>query len=167
MLEAGHTVLLVDDDAYLRVVASMELPGVELIEAGSIHEALEVARATEPDAVLVDRRLPDGDGLDLVRQLREIEALARVPVLVITAGHDEAHRIDVLRAGADEYLAKPFEPADLLARLERVLAVPPGGRRQRRLSLIQRLQAGITGDPDPLPPPPAPTPRRRGLFRRR
>jgi len=145
-------VLVVDDDPYLRVTLSLEMPDVELLEAASAQEAVEVAVNEKPDAILVDVRLPDGDGLDLIREMRRIDILDRVPVLVITAGHNEANRADVLRSGADEYLPKPLDPAELVARVERLLAQHPDERRPRRLKLIGRLEGGgEAGDPDPLP----------------
>jgi DNA-binding response OmpR family regulator len=162
-------VLVVDDDPYLRIVVSLELPSIELLEASTMDEAYELARTGEPAAVLVDRRLADGDGIELVRRMRRNRALAQLPILVITAGHAEGDREEVLRAGADEYLPKPLEPADLMARLARLVELAPDERRPRRARLIAALQRGeVAGDPDPLPEPDEGAhrrPKRRGLGR--
>lgn len=165
------TVLVVDDDPYLHVIASLELPDLDLLEASTMEDAYELARRREPQAILVDRRLPDGDGLDLVRRIRRTQKLAQVPILFITAGHDEADRLDVLRAGADEYLRKPLEADEVLARLRRLLELPPDQLRPRRARLAGGLQRGdVQGDPDPVRPPGGGeakgTARRRGVFRR-
>ncbi len=141
--EGGVRILIVDDDTFVRMILSMELPDVELVEAASINEAVAIATAEPlPDGIIVDRKLPDGDGLDLVRRLRKTFATSRVPILVLTAGFDEADRELVTRAGADDYLAKPFESADLLDRIERVLRIPVGGRRRRRVEEVDRLRRG-------------------------
>lgn len=150
----SRRVLVVDDDTFLRMIVSIELPDWEVVEADRVHEAMQIAADTRPDAVLVDIHLPDGDGLDLVRMLRADPATATLPVLVVTAGHDEVNRPQVMAAGADEYLAKPLEPADLVARLERVIEVDPAERRQRRRDLLERLADGHGGDPDPVTPGP-------------
>ena len=157
--------LVVDDDEFIKITLSLELPDVDLLEASRAEEAMAIAMNETLDVILVDRRLPDGDGLDLIRLLRARPALHQVPIILITAGHDEAERIAVLRSGADEYLGKPIEPADLRARIERVLALPRSELRTRRAGLIERLQQGEYGDIDPPPPPPA-EPERKGRFRR-
>jgi DNA-binding response OmpR family regulator len=135
-------VLVVDDDVVVKLILSFELPGVELIEAGTTREGLETARREKPDAIIVDRRLPDGDGLELVRALRGSFATAQTPILVLTAGHEEAQREAVTRAGADDYLAKPFDAPALLARLESLVAVPAADLKGHRAALVDRLRRG-------------------------
>lgn len=170
MPEEARRVLVVDDDTFLHILLSMELPSVDLLEASRLDEAYEVAKAERPDAILLDVKLADGDGIDLLRRIRRTAPLAQTPVLVITAGHDEARRPEMLQAGADEYLPKPIDAPDLIARLERILAVPPSERRGRRQTLLERI-GHRGGDPDPVRHPSdarsAPASRRRGLFRRR
>src|SRR5688500_14059514 len=118
-----YKVLVVDDDAYVRMMLSLEAPEFGLLEASRLSEGWEVVVAERPDAIFVDRRLPDGDGLDLVRQIRADSGLAKIPIFVITVGHDEAERLEVMEAGADEYLPKPIESVELRARLVRVLSI--------------------------------------------
>ena len=146
----NQRLLVVDDDTYLHVMVSLALPHVTVLEAATIAEGVAAAATGSLAGIVIDRRLPDGDGLDLVRRLRETEAHAETPMIVITAGHQEWHRMRVLRAGADEYLAKPFDPDHLMARLERLLRLPGHARDDRREALTQRLWDGEQGDPDPL-----------------
>jgi DNA-binding response OmpR family regulator len=146
----GKTVLVVDDDTYVALLLSMELPGVSILEAARMSEALPLAAESDPAAVVIDRRLPDGDGLDLVRRLRTSFPTTQTPIVVITAGHDEAHRSEVLKAGADEYLAKPVNPPELLGCLARILDIPPSDRRERRTRLLDRIRraGGAAGSSD-------------------
>ena len=144
-------ILVIDDDTFLRMLVSIELPDCELLEADRAEEAYEIAKAEQPDAILIDVRLPDGDGIDLLRRLRRTGSLATTPILIITAGHDEAQRTEIMRAGADEYLSKPIEGAQLVERLERLMSIEPTERRLRRRDLIDKLEHGVTGDPDPPP----------------
>jgi DNA-binding response OmpR family regulator len=167
-MEGAKRILVIDDDTFLRMLVSIELPDCELLEADRAEEAYELAKAEQPDAILIDVRLPDGDGIDLLRRLRRTGSLATTPILIITAGHDEAQRTEIMRAGADEYLPKPIEGTQLVERLERLLSIEPTERRLRRRDLIDKLVAGATGDPDP---PPDHTENkedpRRGRLRRR
>jgi DNA-binding response OmpR family regulator len=143
--------LVVDDDTYVRMMFAFDLPDVELVEARGVTDADAAANAQVPDAVVVDRRLPDGDGLELVRRLRGRAASAHVPIVVLTAGHDPADEPAVLRAGADAYLAKPFEASTLMRAVEGIMAVPAETRRETRRSLAARLEAGAAAsgdDPD-------------------
>jgi two-component system response regulator QseB len=170
MPERTLRLLLVDDDPYLRILVSMALPGIDMVEAARMDEALEVAAGTAFDALVLDRRLPDGDGLGVVRQLRKRRGVARdIPILVITSGHDEHQRQDVMTAGADEYLDKVTEVedlADLAARVERLVAMSPGERGARRAGIVARLKAGEVGDLDP-PTTTAPAPEEETSRRRR
>jgi len=128
----------------------MTITGADVLEATRIDEAYELARTERPDAILLDLRLPDGDGLDLLRRIRRTASIARTPVLVITAGHDEANRAETVRAGADEYLAKPIEAEDLADRLQRLLDLDPTERRPRRREILRQLEVDhVIGDPDP------------------
>lgn len=139
-------ILVVDDDAFVRVILGVELPEVELVEAVGLDDGYALALDSPLDGMIIDRRLQDGDGLDLVRRLRRNTVTSRVPILVLTAGHDEAQREEVMRAGADEYIAKPFQPAELVDRLARVLLLPEGERRLRRREQVQRLREGTWVD---------------------
>jgi two-component system, OmpR family, KDP operon response regulator KdpE len=108
--------LLVEDDREIRamVQASLSVEGFEVQTAVSLSEARALLQYRLPDVVLLDLGLPDGDGLELVVHIRKQHAL---PVLVISARHQEAQKIRLLDAGADDYLAKPFSVGELLARI--------------------------------------------------
>ena len=130
---------MVDDDVVVAMLLAMGLPDVEVIEASRMGEGHAVALAQRPDVVVVDRKLPDGDGLDLVRSLRSHPVTETMPIVLVTAGHDPQDRTEVLRAGADDYLAKPFEPHDL-EHLLRALVSVPATERARRRSQARRQQ---------------------------
>ncbi|MEO6318463.1 MAG: response regulator [Acidimicrobiales bacterium] len=130
--EPGLRLLVVDDDIVVAMLLAMSRPNITVIEATRMGEGLNLARQRCPDGVVVDRTLPDGDGLDLVRRLRAEPDTAAVPIVLVTAGHDPRDRSDMLRAGADEYLAKPFDPDDLEQLLRSLLNVPASERAHRR-----------------------------------
>ena len=109
-------VLVVDDEPQLRRFLRASLPtrGYRLIEAASGAEALTQAAARTPDLVLLDLGLPDLDGVEVTRRLREWSA---VPILVLSARDQEIDKVRALDAGADDYLTKPFGTEELLARM--------------------------------------------------
>jgi two-component system KDP operon response regulator KdpE len=109
-------VLVVEDEPPLRrfLRAALESHGYRFVEAGSVREAEQLATSHNPDLFLLDLGLPDGDGVDLTRRLRE---WTRAPIVVISARGREEDKVDALDAGADDYLTKPFGVAELLARL--------------------------------------------------
>ena len=113
-------ILLVEDDARLAEMLQQYLgqAGFSVTVAPLGSAALELLARPDFDAVLLDLMLPDMDGLDLCRQLR---AKNDIPVLMLTARGDAIDRIVGLELGADDYLAKPFEPRELLARLRAIL----------------------------------------------
>ncbi|HWI82369.1 response regulator [Ramlibacter sp.] len=108
--------LVVEDDPEIRSVlhSSLAAEGFDVRTAVSVSEAAAILHHALPDVVVLDLGLPDGDGLDLVRQIRKAHAL---PVLVVSARHQEAEKIKLLDAGADDYLTKPFSVGELLARI--------------------------------------------------
>ncbi len=134
--------LVVDDDTFVRMLFAFDLPEVELVEARGLREAADLLGDHEPDAIVVDRRLPDGDGLQLVRALRADDD-NHVPIFLLTAAHDPGEEPDVLRTGVDVYMPKPFEAADLMARVHNVLSIVPEERREVRRSTASRLERGV------------------------
>lgn len=141
-----RTVLIVDDDVAQRVFLTFDLLDFEVIEAASIVDGYNVAVDSQPDALIVDRRLPDGDGLDLVRRVRRNPKLVQIPVAVVTAAFDEAERETVMRAGADAYIAKPLDSGELEARLLHVIATEPAERRPQRLDQLNRIRSGLPAE---------------------
>lgn len=109
-------VLVVDDDRAIRrlLQTSLGAHGYEVIEASTGHEALEAVIAHRPDLIILDLGLPDLDGVDVTRQLRE---WSQIPIIVLSVREHEHDKITALDAGADDYLTKPFGAGELLARL--------------------------------------------------
>lgn len=122
--------LLIDDDARLTtmVVDYLQANGFEVTTASTLAAGRERLKQQHYDALLLDLMLPDGDGLDLTRELRADARTRRLPLLMLTARGESPDRIVGLEIGADDYLPKPFEPRELLARLRAIL------RRQKRSS---------------------------------
>jgi two-component system KDP operon response regulator KdpE len=110
--------ILVCDDEHqilraLRVI--LRDAGFEALPASTMEEALDVAAVSRPDAAIIDLVLPDGDGIELCRRLRE---WSDVPLIVLSAVGDEDAKVRALAAGADDYVVKPFGPRELVARLQ-------------------------------------------------
>lgn len=109
-------VLVVEDDREIRamVQSSLSVEGFEVQTAVSLSEARALLQYRPPDVIVLDLGLPDGDGLQLVREVRKQHS---TPILVVSARHQEAQKIELLDAGADDYLTKPFSVGELLARI--------------------------------------------------
>jgi DNA-binding response OmpR family regulator len=134
-------VLLIDDDARLAELLEGYLTpqGVALVHAGGGQAGLAALAGGGFDAILLDVMMPGIDGLAVLRKIRD--AGHRIPVLMLTARGDEADRVVGLELGADDYVAKPFSPRELLARLRAVL------RRVQPDTVAEKLSsAGITVD---------------------
>ena len=109
-------VLVVEDDREIRALmqSSLSVEGFEVQTAASLSEASAMLRHHPPDVIVLDLGLPDGDGVDLVREVRRHKA---IPIIIVSARHQEAQKIMLLDAGADDYLTKPFSVGELLARI--------------------------------------------------
>ncbi len=116
-------VLLIDDDKRLTTMVGDYLRGngYEIDTAGSLGTGRDRLRTGAYDALVLDLMLPDGDGLDLTRELRADTRLKRLPLLMLTARGEPLDRVVGLELGADDYLPKPFEARELLARLKALL----------------------------------------------
>jgi DNA-binding response OmpR family regulator len=115
--------LFVDDDLRLAAMVGDYLRGhgLQVDSAGSLAAARQRLAAGGYDLLLLDLMLPDGDGLDLTRELRAQPRTRRLPLLMLTARGEPTDRVVGLEIGADDYLAKPFEPRELLARVKALL----------------------------------------------
>lgn len=115
--------LLIDDDHRLAAMVGDYLRGhgFEVDTAGTLAEGRVRLAAGAYDALVLDLMLPDGDGLDLTRELRADSRTRRLPLLMLTARGEPTDRIVGLEIGADDYLPKPFEPRELLARVKALL----------------------------------------------
>jgi DNA-binding response OmpR family regulator len=133
----AERILLIEDDSRLAGMVSEYLgeAGFRVSVAGSGKAALEASRREHYDALVLDLTLPDIDGLEVCRELR---ARSDIPVLMLTARGDAMDRVVGLELGADDYLPKPFEPRELLARLRAILR--RGSSRNTRFLRFGRLE---------------------------
>jgi two-component system, OmpR family, KDP operon response regulator KdpE len=119
-VNAGSRVLVCDDEPQilraLRIV--LREAGFETVPAATGEEALDRAATRPPDAAIVDLVLPDLDGIEVCRRLRE---WSQMPIIVLSAVGDEAEKVRALEAGADDYVTKPFGPRELIARVQAAL----------------------------------------------
>jgi two-component system KDP operon response regulator KdpE len=116
----GRRILACDDE--LKILRALKLvlrpAGFEVVTAASLEEALDVVAVTPVEAAIIDLVLPDGNGVDLCRRLREWSSM---PIIVLSAIGEEQEKVRALDAGADDYVTKPFGPQELVARLQAVL----------------------------------------------
>ena len=110
------TILIVEDDKYIVNFMSMTLKdeGYGYYVAKSVKEAISLFYANQPDMILLDLGLPDGEGLEVVKHVRE---LSNTPIIVVSARQEEQEKIQALDAGADDYVTKPFYMGELMARI--------------------------------------------------
>jgi two-component system phosphate regulon response regulator PhoB len=122
-MTATRRILIVEDHKPLRSMLAFLLTnaGSETTETADAMSALEEASRQAPDLVLLDWHLPDMDGIRLLRLWRADEATARIPVIMVSGKADEGDRVAGLKAGADDYVSKPFGKDELLARVQAVL----------------------------------------------
>ncbi len=125
-------VLLVEDEKQIRrfVRAAVEEEGCQVAEAETMAQGLIEAGTRKPDLLILDLGLPDGNGIELIRDLR---GWSDVPILILSARAQENDKIDALDAGADDYLTKPFSVGELRARVRALLAQPGKVLTQRNL----------------------------------
>lgn len=138
----GKRILVVDDETrminFIRM--NLELEGHQVIEAHSGLEALDVIRTSLPDLVLLDVMMPDMDGFETLRMLREFSS---IPVIMLTAKGEENDKVYGLELGADDYVTKPFGPRELSSRLKAVLRraeMPSSSPDQAILKIDDRLK---------------------------
>lgn len=130
MSAATPTIIVVEDEVRIRrfIKLALEAEALEVFEADSVSRGLIEVGTRQPDLVVLDLGLPDGDGIDLIREVR---TWSEIPIIVLSARTAEAEKVAALDAGADDYLVKPFGAAELLARV--------------RAHLRRRLRAGASG----------------------
>ncbi|MGW5298831.1 response regulator transcription factor [Rhodococcus aetherivorans] len=138
-----RSVLVVDDEPHIRRVLRgyLEADGYDVIEAATGSQALTSVQSRRPDLVLLDIRLPDLDGLEVLRRIR---GFSDVYVVLVTARAEEVDKLVGLAVGADDYITKPFAPREVAARVRAVL------RRARGTDggTSRVVVAGLTVDPD-------------------
>ena len=156
MLDMSEHILLIDDDLRLSAMVGdyLRSHGYQVSSAPSLSAGRELLARQAVDALVLDLMLPDGDGLDLCRELRSASRTRGLPLLMLSARGEPTDRIVGLEVGADDYLPKPFEPRELLARLRALLRrTGPAAQdddvwRFGRLEIDSGLrQARLNGEP--------------------
>ena len=144
MTRAMHQVLVVEDEEGIRSVLRTLLEAVNyrVVEAATAARAAIEARAHKPDLLLVDLGLPDGDGLTLIRRIRE---WSPVPIIVLSARTMEEQKIAALDAGADDYVTKPFSVSELLARVRAALRRNARSAERNPLLKLGAIQIDLAG----------------------
>ena len=142
----SRSILLIDDDRGFSSLAQAALAreGIPVTLARSLHEAREVVERSAPDLVVLDRRLPDGDGMDYLPELKA--HLPGTPVVMVTAHGDIQSAVDAIRAGAADYGAKPVELTDLVMRARRAMG------EQNLRERLSRVEAELSGRRRLVPP---------------
>ncbi len=124
--------LVVDDEPALRLLlAAYFKKQYEVLLAENGEQALEMLKLSEPQAMVVDISMDGMDGLSLIRELRASTRWHHVPILVLSGNDTSSDRITALRAGADDYLVKPFNPEELEVRLENI---------QKRVASLNKIK---------------------------
>ena len=147
-----HRILVVDDETDITALVAYHLAkeGYRVTTAGTGSDALRSAREERPDLVVLDLMLPGLSGYDVLAELRRREETRDVGVLLLTARKEEPDRIKGLSLGADDYLAKPFSPRELVLRVGAILrrlaapAVTPGGRLSAGPIVLDRSAHRVT-----------------------
>lgn len=125
-MTTAKTILVCDDDDLLVDLLEYRLSGrgFEVLVARDGGEALSIAAARSPDAIVLDAMMPVMDGHQVLRRLRSDPATSTIPVIMLTARKLERDIVGALELGANDYLVKPFIPEELMSRLTRLLAAP-------------------------------------------
>jgi two-component system alkaline phosphatase synthesis response regulator PhoP len=137
----GSRILVVDDEPKIAQIVSvyLERDGYRVVRATDGREALELARAGSLALVILDVMLPELSGWDVCRELRRDPKTADLPIIMLTARDDVADRIVGLELGADDYVVKPFEPKELIARVHAVLRRWSDRRTETRSTAIREV----------------------------
>jgi two-component system, OmpR family, KDP operon response regulator KdpE len=116
MIEIQPTVLIIEDEEAIRKFLRVSLAGegYRLVESATAQDGLLQAASCQPDIIILDLGLPDLDGVELTRQIRQ---WSKIPIIIVSARGKEQDKVVALDAGADDYLTKPFSVGELLARL--------------------------------------------------
>ena len=140
-------ILIADDDAQIvRLVRSyLEQAGYGVLTAADGDQALHIIRRDRPDLVVLDVMMPGRDGFELTRLLRADESLASIPILMLTARVEDADKLSGLNNGADDYLTKPFNPLEVVARVRALLRRAGGTLQPSPLLHVRGLTLDMQG----------------------
>ena len=150
----SQRILVVDDEPNIVKLAKLylERDGYQVLSVGDGEQALELIQTQKPDLVVLDVMLPSMDGFEICRRLRAQDN--QIPIIMVTARDDDIDKILGLELGADDYLTKPFNPRELVARVRAVLRRGSSGGPQRNIQVadLQIDTAGreVTIDGDPV-----------------
>lgn len=123
-MTAKQTILVVDDEPFFREILKDTLQDkYEVVAAASGSEALSIIRKSKPDLILLDVEMPDKNGIEICRELKEDFATRDIPVILLTARTGRGETVDGLNAGADDYIVKPMHPPEVIARIEAHLRI--------------------------------------------
>jgi len=141
----AHRILVVDDDRQIvRLLrAYLEQVGYQVLTAYDGETALHILRRERPDLVVLDLMLPDRDGWDVTRIVRSDEKLAATPIIMLTARVEDNDKIVGLELGADDYVTKPFNPREVVARVRAVLRRAQGDMTPSRLIQVGELAVDV------------------------
>src|SRR5512133_1385443 len=136
MTAQAQTVLVVEDESSIASFVALYLKnaGYSVCTVATGADALAQAEAERPDLIVLDLMLPDVDGIEVCRRLRKD---SDVPILMLTARDEDVDKIIGLEVGADDYLTKPFNPRELVARVKSILRRTKPARRDRESAVIQ------------------------------
>ena len=134
----GKSILIVDDEAPIRemIVVALEMAGYDCLEAENTQQAHALIIDRKPDRILLDWMLPGTSGIELARRLKRDELTADTPIIMLTAKSEEDNKIQGLEVGADDYITKPFDLNELIARLHALIR-----RNQGRSQSLLRVGA--------------------------
>ncbi len=140
-----HRILIVDDDKHIvrLLKAYLEQAGLAIITAYDGEEAQRVIRRERPDLVVLDLMLPGRDGWDITRWMRSDQQLASIPILMLTARVEDVDKILGLELGADDYLTKPFNPREVVARVRAILRRASGGASASSILQVGALRLDV------------------------
>lgn len=135
------SILIVDDDKGITAMVEhlLQEEGYAVRTADTLFKAQGMVRKSPPDLIILDRQLPDGDGVDFCIQLRKDERTIKTPILFLTSKKSVVDRVLGLRVGGDDYLVKPFSNEEILARLKAIL--------RRTMDTAQAEKVVLTGGP--------------------
>jgi len=142
MGETGQRVLVVDDENSIRryLSAALSAQGFSVYEAANGEEALQAVLSSRPDIIILDLGLPDFDGIEVTRRLRE---WSQTPIIILSVREAENDKIAALDAGADDYLTKPFGTGELMARM-RVVARRRASKPDEPILQVDNLKMDLS-----------------------
>ncbi|HJS30021.1 MAG TPA: response regulator transcription factor [Anaerolineales bacterium] len=157
MTTAGLRVLVVDDERAIRryLRAALSAQGMVVVEASSGEEALRAAAVERPEVVILDLGLPDLDGLEVTRRMRE---WTDIPIIILSVREQESEKVAALDAGADDYLTKPFGISELMARIRASLRRSARPAKEPVIEIkelridLERRQVTVAGEEVALTP---------------